>query len=208
MLIPSSSYRCRHYQNFNNAFFLRAIFKNLFGSNPFLGIYPQYISGVSAISQQLPSLDLYFFFFNEQMDHFVVPSQRWEGKGTIKSFTLAKVLSCFHKEHRASNYTSGYVHENLLKVAALCMSHKATGAAAEKKKECVLCLLKACLVGNFSASGSFFSDSLVHFQSPLLPLCSLKVITGEEAPSGLQWICDLAPLLSLCLNETCVNLTL
>lgn len=68
------------------------------------------------------------------MDHFVVPSQRWEGKkGTIKSFTLAKVLSCFHKGSRAPNDTTSYVRENLLKVAGLCMSHKATGAAVEKK---------------------------------------------------------------------------
>lgn len=67
------------------------------------------------------------------MDHFVVLSQRWEGKGAIKSFTLAQDLSCFHEECRAPNYTSGYVHETLLKVLGLCMRHKATGAAAEKK---------------------------------------------------------------------------
>lgn len=82
------------------------------------------------------------------MDHFVVLSQRWEGKGAIKSFTLAQDLSCFHEECRAPNYTSGYVHETLLKVLGLCMSHKATGAAAEKKRECVSCVcLKHLLLG-------------------------------------------------------------
>lgn len=213
MLIPSSHW-CRHHQNFSNVFlnYFRegCLFIYLFSSNPFLGVYPLYISGISAVSQQLSSLDLYFFLFNELSDHLVVPSQRWEGKGTIKSFSLAKVLSCFHKECIAPNYTSGYVHENLLKIAGLCMSHKATGAAVEKKneKECVSCVcLKHLLLVISLNLGAFKVIVLVQFQSPLFPLRSLKVITGRRLSVACSGTMTLH-LLSLCFHETCVNLTL
>lgn len=166
-------------------FFLNFILERviyLFICNPLLSIYPQYISGISALSQQLSSLDLYFFLLSELMDHFVVPIQRWEGNSTIKSFTLAKVLSCFHKGSRAPNDTTTYVCENLLKVAGPCMSHKATGAAVGKKNECVSCVcLKHLLLGISLNLGTFKVIVLVHFQSPLLPLCSLKVITGRRS---------------------------
>lgn len=159
--------------------FFKSLFICLFSSNSFLGVYPLCISGISAVSQQSSSLDLYFFLLNELVDYFVVPSQRWEGKGTIKSFSLAKVLSCFHKDCMAPNYTSGYIHENLLKVAKLCMSHKATGAAVgEKKKECVSCVCLKHLLMRISLNLRVVV--LVHFQSPLLPLCSVKVITGRR----------------------------
>lgn len=135
MVIPSSSYWCST-KTLVMLFFFNFILERviyLFISNPFLSVYPQYISGISALSQQLFSLDLYFFLLSELMDHFVVPIQRWEGNSTIKSFTLSKVLSCFHKGSRAPNDTTTYVCENLLKVAGPCMSHKAAGAAVGKK---------------------------------------------------------------------------